>query len=508
MQVTRIFCALLAVGLAPALRAAPAAKPQELSLDECVQIALQHNLDVQIQRINPQIGRLTLSGAYGAYDPSFTAGYSHNYNLSTPSFSSVINANVPGSQTDGDNYSLGLGGLLPTGTSYSFNGTATDANGNSYYTTATNILGVPIAYAASGASVNLKQPLLKNFWTDGSRLNIQLSKRNLKITELTLRLQIMTTVTAVEQAYYELIAAQETVTAQQIGLDLAEQLLRENKRRVEVGTLAPLDEKQAESQAATSRAALIGARNAVVLRQNALKNLLSDKYRDWQDVDLEPGDKLSAAPPVLDRQDSWSKGLTLRPDLLQAKLSVEKNNITLRYDKNQLYPELDVVGSYGRNGSGGANGSLWGSLGGIRDADGETYSYGFTLTIPLSNRAAKSSYRTAKALVEQSLLQLKQLEQNIMVNIENDIAQARSSYEQVQATKEAVEFAIAALDAEKKKLDNGKSTSFQVLSLQSTLTTSRYNAIRALADYNEALSQLALAEGTTLDRNHINLEIK
>jgi len=212
--------------------------------------------------------------------------------------------------------------------------------------------------------------------------------------------------------------------------------------------------------AATSRAALIAARNAVVLRQNALKNLLSDRYGDWKDVDLEPGDKLSEVPPVLDRQDSWSKGLTLRPDLLQAKLSVEKNNITLRYNKNQLYPELDVVGSYGRNGTGGLNGSLWGSLGGIRDAAGEQYSYGFALTIPLSNRTAKNNYRTAKAQVEQSLLQLKQLEQTIMVNIENDIAQARSSYEQVQATKEAVEFAIAALDAEKKKLDNGKSTSF------------------------------------------------
>ena len=508
MQVTRILCALLAAGLAPALLAAPAAKPQELSLDECIQISLQHNLDIQIQRINPAIQRFTLSGAYAPYDPSFSASYRHNYNLSTPSFSSVINANVPGSQTDGDNYNLGLGGLLPSGTTYSFNGTASDANGNSYYTTQTNVFGVPIAYSSAGASVSLSQPLLKNFWIDGTRLNIQLSKRNLQISELALRLQIMNTVTAVQQAYYELIAAQESVIAQQIGLDLAEQLLRENKRRVEVGTMAPLDEKQAQSQAATSRAALIAVKNTVVLRQNDLKNLLSDRYGDWQDVDLGPSDKLSEAPPVLDRQDSWSKGLTLRPELLQARLNLEKNSITLKYNKNQLYPELDVVGSYGRNGSGGANGSLWSSLGGVRDAAGEQYSYGLTLTIPLSNRAAKTSYRSAKATVEQSLLQLKQLEQTIMVTIEDDIAQARSSFEQVQATKEAVEFALAALDAEKKKLDNGKSTSFQVLQLQRDLTTSRQLAIRALADYSKTLSLLALAEGTTLERNHIDLEVK
>ncbi len=508
MQLTRLLSVLLVAGTAPAVLGADTAKPLSLSLDDCIQMSLQHNLDVQIQRLNPEIARFTLSGSYGAYDPSLNLGYNHNYNLATPNFSPIINASVPGAQTDGDTYSGGIRGALPTGTAYSLTASAGDITGNSYFTTASNILTAPIAYADSSATINLTQPLLKNFWIDSARLNIQLNKRNLKISELALRMQMMTTITAVEQAYYELVAARETVQAQQIGLELAEQLLRENKRRVEVGTLAPLDEKQAESQAASSRAALLAAQNTVVQRQNDLKNLLADRYSEWQDVKPEPSDKLSEVPPVLNRQDSWSKGLSLRPDLLQARLTLEKNHITLRYTKNQLFPELDVVGSYGRIGTGGPTGSLWNSLGGVSDAQGEQYSYGFTLTIPLSNRQARNNYRTTKAQVEQSLLQLKQMEQNIMVRIEDAIAQARSSYQQVQATKDAVSYAVDALDAEQKKLDNGKSTSFDVLGLQSALTTARYNAIRALADYNEALSQLALAEGTTLDRHNITLEVK
>ena len=126
----------------------------------------------------------------------------------------------------------------------------------------------------------------------------------------------------------------------------------------------------------------------------------------------------------------------------------------------------------------------------------------------MGNTGARNSYKAAKATKEQMALQLKQLTQTVLVQIENAIAVAMTSFERVRATKNASEFAEAALDAEQKKLQNGKSTSFQVLQLQRDLTAARSSEIRALADYNIALSQLALNEGTTLERRKINLEVK
>ena len=165
----------------------------------------------------------------------------------------------------------------------------------------------------------------------------------------------MTIVTTVEQAYYDLIYARENVTVQEKAVELATQLVVENKKRVEVGALAPLDQKQAEAQAASSRATLIAAKSALVMQENTVKQLITDDYAAMATaLILQPTAPLTAPVQVFDRQISWSKGLTERPDLLQAKLDVERQGITLKYNYNQLFPELDVVGSYG-HGAGGSD---------------------------------------------------------------------------------------------------------------------------------------------------------
>ena len=128
---------------------------------------------------------------------------------------------------------------------------------------------MPFDLASGSASISLSQPLLKNFWIDQTRFNIKVGKNRVKYTELGLKQTIMNIVTTVEQAYYDLIYARENVTVQEKAVELATQLVVENKKRVEVGALAPLDQKQAEAQAATSRAALIAAKSTLVMQENA-----------------------------------------------------------------------------------------------------------------------------------------------------------------------------------------------------------------------------------------------
>jgi outer membrane protein TolC len=474
-----------------------------ITLQEALDLALQHNYDVQIQRFLPDIARFTLGGSYGAYDPVLSASGQHSYSLS-PGGLNPYNQVYLGAETEADSFNTSLSGLLPWGLNYSLIGNASDQ----YGTRPGDLLGARLPFeitSANAAISQLRQPLLKNFWIDAARANISIAKNRLKYSELTLRLQIMTTVTAVEAAYYNLMFARENVKVQETALQLAERLLWENRKKVEVGQMAPLDEKQAESQAAASRADLISAQQALDVQENVLKNLITDDYTAWHSLRLVPAENLVALPPLLNLQDSWEKGMRLRPDLLQARLDVQRDDINVRYSKNQLFPELDLVGQYGYAGSAR---EFSGALGQISDQNNPYWYYGASVSYPLGNRSARNNYKASKATKAQNELILKQKEQNILVQIDNAVKLVQSDFQRVDATKAAREFAQDALAAEQKKLENGKSTNFEVLRLQRDLTTARFAEVQALANYNVDLAQLSLDEGSTLDRHHLTLQVK
>jgi outer membrane protein TolC len=245
----------------------------------------------------------------------------------------------------------------------------------------------------------------------------------------------------------------------------------------------------------------------LAVQANTLKQLISDDVASWQAVDLQPTASLKAPIQIFDRQISWSKGLTQRPDLLQARLDVERQGITIKYNYNQLFPELDIVGGYG-HGAGGNIGEFSQALNQLAEGSQPNYYYGGQLTFPIANIGARSTYRKSKLAMEQIVLTLKKLEQTIMTTIDNDIQQAQSSYQQVAATRAAREYAASALDAEQKKLESGKSTTYTVLQMQRDLTTARGTEIQALDLYNKALSQLSFDEGSTLERLAISIEVK
>jgi outer membrane protein TolC len=505
-----------------------------LSLEESIQIALQHNLDVQITRLDPELAQFTLSATYASYDPSLSLSARYSYEES-PGGIDTYGELYRGSESETESFGGAIGGLLPWGMSYSLGANTSDRYGtqpgnfqdfsnpltivtNQFvdvtdnYTvktrSITNYATVPGRFPFENVTANvgvfeLRQPLLKNFWTDATRLQIYLNKRNLKISELGLRAQLIATVTAVEEAYYNLIYAEEAVAVQEKALELAERLVAENRRRVEVGALAPLDERQAEAQAAASRADLLAARATRDTQQRILKNLLSDNYDDWKMVRLRPTGSLLAVPQTFNLQESWHKGMTQRPDLLQASLNLEKQDKIVSYQRNQLYPQLDAVGNFGYVGS---EDTYRGATRQLDSTDNPYYSYGLQMTIPLGNTSAKNNHRSAKTTREQLELQYQQIEQTVLITIENAIATAKSSLERVEASRQARSYSEEALRAEEMKLEKGKSTSFVVLQLQRDLTATRSAEIRALADYNIALARLALNEGSSLQRHGIDVK--
>ena len=484
-------CLILAAGLPGVFAQTNSPAVRSLSLTDCFTEALQHNLDVQVQRYEPQISLYDLHAAYaGYYDPTLSFSGQHNHNRSGGLF--LTNA-VP--VTEDNSFQGGIGGALPSGLTYDFFGSVRDTYGS-----------VP-ENSGGSVGVSLTQPLLKNFWIDGGRLAISVAKNQLKISELGLRQQIITTVTAVENAYYELIYARENVKVKQEALTLAETQLHDDNQRVQIKVVAERGGtiEQDEAQVAQSRANLIAAQNGFSVAQNTLKSLLTDNYPQWHDVAIEPTETLQAEQQPFDLQDSWSKGMTQRPDLLQARLNVEQQGLQLKYDRNQLFPQLDLVGSVGYNGAGRIFRDTFDQYG---DANRPFYSYGAQFSIPLGNARARNSLKAGKATEKQLLLGLKQLEQNVMVEIDNAVKSAQSAWESVDATQKARIFAEAALDAEQKKYAVGKSTTFIVLQLQSNLTSARSQEIRALANYHEALANLAQQDGSTLQRDKLDLEVK
>jgi outer membrane protein len=490
-----------AAWLAHAETAATNAQP--MSLQDCIQQALAHNLDVQIERYTPGISLYALKGSYGGYDPSFSIAGRHDYSKSDGGLDPVTKLPNPSSSSDDNAFTSGLNGLLPWGLTYNFFGNIQETYGN--YSGVSNS---SFDNTRGAVGVNLDQPLLKNFWIDQTRLNIAVAKTQLKYSEQGLRLKIMDVIRDVERAYYDLIAAKENVKVQEQALQLAQQLLIEQKKRVEVGTLAPLDEKQAESQVASARADVLSAQQTLASAQNVLKSLMTDNYQQLYAVQVDPVENLSAPVQLFNVQDSWSKGMTLRPDLLQSKLDLQKQGIQLRYDRNQLFPQLDLIGTYGHS-AGGPNVSEFSQgFTQFREGDQPFYTYGAKLTIPLANLTARNNYKSSKLSLEQALLSLKKTEQQILVEIDNAIVAAKASYERVSSTREARLYAEAALEAEQKKLQSGKSTSFVVLQLQKDLTAARSSEISALADYNKALAELARSEGSTLERRGIDVNVK
>ncbi len=496
--------ALTARGQAPGT----STKTLSLSLDETIRRVLERNLALRLGQFTPQTARLNLQLAYGGYDPIFSGRAGQNYSVSSGIFDPTLNQFFRGGETTWqEEFSAGISGLLPTGARYTLESRLDRRSGDDLFQVGSNsfVTQSKAFEYRSSVGISVTQPLLRDFWIDSTRLNIRVLKKEVKMAELDLRFTTMQLVRDVANAYYDLMAARDQVEVQKMALELSEQFLSETKKKVEAGSEAPLEEKQAESRAATSRAELIQAGSTADQAENVLKALISDDFVSLDGLVLEPSEKLVAVFQPINKVESWRTGIEQRPDYLRLREQLEQQNIRLKYRQNQLYPALDVNGTYGRNGLGG---TTLNSLDTIADNRFPRWGGAIILTLPFTFKAERAAYKIQKVSVEEAVLSLKQREEEIVREIDDAVKRIRSAYAAIDSTREARVYAEAALDAERKKLENGKSTNFQVLELQDDLTQARAAEIRALTDYNKSLHDLYYREGTTLERNRINLEVK
>jgi outer membrane protein len=489
----------------------PAANTRPLSLPECIELALSRNLDLKIQHLITDTAGYNLAGAYGAYNPVFSSGAQHSYVSEPGNFDArKFNPYFP-AEIETDTLGPALSGQLPLGLSYGLSAFVIDESARTdFRSDPGDALLFPGGIRQTNnylaeTRLTLQQHLLKDFWIDSARKTLLIRRKELGMSQQALKFQIMKTVLAVEVAYYDLIAARELVKVQEKAVELRQQLVEETRRRVQVGDLPPLDNEQAETQLQNALTSLTAAREAYVAHQNCLKKLLTDDFREWADYDLQPADVLLALPAEVNRSESFRTAMKNRPDLIEARLAIEQRAVVVRFQYNQLFPNLDLVGRYGGQGVDADSGRAINQAFSFSNPD---YFYGVVLSFPLGNTTARGNYRASQAAKQIAELQLRKAEQEVLVQIADCVNRVQSRLSQVGSTRKARSFAEAALAAEQKKLQNGLSTSFFVLQAQETLTAARTAELQALAEYNRTLAQLAYAEGSTLERHHLAMEGK
>jgi len=426
-----------------------------MTLDDAVKAALDHNLNITVQRLNPEVSDISISSLQATYRPVLTS------QLATQSQTNASNTTIAGGSSAGapivtglSTWNAGFTQNVPKfGSSFLLN-----LNNNKSTTSSLNSLYNP-TYNTNW-NFQMTQPLLRNLRTDTSRQGIAVAKINRDITDVQLRATITNTLSNVRTAYWNYVFSVQSVEVTRQSLALAEQLVQNNQIKVQVGTMAPLDVVQAQSQAATARQALAAAVGTMRTSELALKALVVSGTEDpvWAST-IDPIDRPEFRPEAVDVEGAVRRALSERTDLQIAKKNLESNGVTVRYLKDQLMPQADLVANYGLIGIGGnllaksgsgvnqvATGVL--APGGYTDALSTLFRTNYprwTVTLNFSYPLGLSSAQAvvARANVQQSQIaaQLKQIELQVATDVTNAATTVQSNVERVQAAQSARELA-------------------------------------------------------------------
>jgi outer membrane protein len=445
-----------------------------LSLDEAVQRALENNADIQVARFDPQLSEQNVFSAEGYYDPQL---YSTLYHQSTDA--KGTNAFSGGTTVNTKTDVWNFGAYLPVQTGGSlqvdFNNNKRDTNNS--FTTFNPVYN-------AGLTLTLRQPLLRNFKIDQPRYALRLAKKNREISDVQFRQTVIGTVAIAKDYYYQLIYYIDALGAAQKSLQLAERLLGENEIRVKVGTMAPLDVVQAQSEVAGREEAVIVAENNLYNAEDNLKRQIfpENDAAMWH-TRIIPIDRPTAEPMPVD-------------------VDAAIQNALVQFYKNQLRPDVNLVANYGGSGAGGTQlirNGLGGPVidtipGGYGDAMSEvfgndypTWQVGVNLAYSIPNRSAKAASASAQISKEQALVSFRRLEMTVASEVRTAARGVESGFKRVQSTHAARILQTQRLDAEEKKFAAGMSTNFLVTQAQRDLADSEVAELQAIADYRRSI---------------------
>lgn len=480
------------------LLSATATAQEPLTLNAAVERALAQNFAIQVDSYLVPMAESLVSEARGRFDPKLSLTFddaTRNQPSETDSQSGEL---FPPSAFDAKRIAGGIGGELPLGLTYELSGSATNSTGN--------FPGAPNANFDeynSGVNAAVRLPLLRGFGKSATLTRIRVARSNRDISEWEFRATIINTVTNVIYAYNEALFAQATLRSALRSRELAAQLQAENEQRNRVGSMSDYNVLSARARVATREENILIAERVVRQSENYLKQLISDDHSPT----LLSGTIALAQPPppepaFVNPLADIEEALRDRPDINQANLRLQQNVYDLSFYRNQLLPSVDLVSTYGYNGSGP-------DFSTSRDAISRraypAYSAGVSISIPLTSAVERARVRHARLARQQAEIALHQLEQSIVINLDNAAGQIETAWKRVQATRTSRDLSEQVLEAEVKKLRAGTGRTFDVLQLQEILSNDEVREARALAAYRNALAEYDRQLGRTLETFRIDL---
>jgi outer membrane protein len=380
-------------------------------------------------------------------------------------------------------------------------------------------------YSSGSLDLQVTQNLLQGFGSAVNGRNIRVQKNNLKVTDLQFKQQVITTVSAALNLYWDLVSFDEDVRSRQQEVKTAEQLLEDNKKQVQIGAMAEIEITRAEAQLYAGRQDLTIAQTNLLQQETVLKNALvrtGIEQAGLANVHIVPLDKIAAVPQTDETrpiQDLSNQALASRTEVEQARINIESNELNLVGIKNSLKPTLQAFAELTNNGLTGdltAAGALTPGVAYLAGGYGNllaqiarrnypNYSAGFSLNIPLRNRAAQSDYVTSVLELRQNQLNLQKNTNQVLVDVQNaviGIQQARARYEAAVKSRELQEQTLA---ADQRRYSLGAATAFQVIQDQRDLATTQSGEVQAMANYTHARIAFDQALGRTLEVNHVSI---
>jgi outer membrane protein TolC len=476
----------------------PAGNVVRLSQDEAVKLGLEHNLGLSAEQLNPQIQTYAVAGARAAYAPTLLSSASKSSSTNPPG--NFLTGSGSTLTNEGFRTSAGLQQLMPWG-----GGRYTLAWDGSRRTTSDESSRFNPQIDAN-LDFSATQPLLRNFWIDSTRQSILLSQTRQQIADLQLREAVTQTSRQVRIAYFNLVNAIARRTVDQQSLDLAKQQLQNNKRKVEVGTLAPIDIVEAEAEVARNEEAVIVAEGNMRAAEDALRTLIMDPSQaDFWTVRLEPSEQptLSAQPINVDQ--AISNALANRIDIAQVRKQIEETDINTRFLKNQKLPGIDLTVNYGVVGTAGTQREFDFSSGiipppftesqrsfadALRDVFGNefrTWSFAVNFSYPLGTSSADAALAQTRLQRQQQNTTLREMEMLIVASVRDAARNVETALQRVTSTSKARQLAEQRLQAEEKRLAVGLSDTFRSVQAQRDLAFARTSELNAIIAYNRAL---------------------
>jgi outer membrane protein TolC len=450
-----------------------------LTLEECVARALQKNFDLESGRYNPQIAKDTIETVKGAYEPGLSVT------------GSTGKASVPGSSSRTSDLRLGVTQELYSGTTV----TASSRLDRSSLDPATAALNP--AYNAD-LTLSVRQSLLRGFGTEVNRAAVNRAEIGLQRADLDYQVTKLNVIQATENAYYNLAFAREQLTVRNFSYNLAQRLFDEAKVRRETGVATNLDVLTAEVGVANARRNVILAEQEVKNRQDALLAIIGQFQLDEAIGEVRFAE-VSEATPVF--ASSYLMAKQSQPDYLSAQAAVEQLKLDLKVAKDDSRPDLSVgaaVGLSGRNGSGSD------AFSDALDRQSHSWQVDFAFNYPWGQTSGRARYRQALATLNREQVRLKQIEQNIEVQVRSAVRSVETNLESVRIAVLAAKLSEQQYELEKAKFDAGQSTSRRVLEAQNDLETARVSELQAKVSLQNAITALHRIEGSSLKRYSIN----